>query len=251
MIDLSRIGRLKLQDQPYAWAEIGDLFSPPDAEALAATFPCDHFKTVQGYGGEKDYEYEARSLIAMGAKSISDSEELSEAWLELAQALLSARYREAMSSLTGCDLSAGPLEVNVFHYGLGGLLGPHCDLADKLMTHVLYFNRSWNKEDGGCLNILRSADLRDVAAEVLPVVGNSAVLVRSEESWHAVSRVVKKCRESRRSLTATFYRPGSISTMWPPGDTTPLGDYDPIRMRIKQPAGNYGWWRKLTGRPKA
>ena len=40
------------------------------------------------------------------------------------------------------------------------------------------------------MNILRSADLADVAAEILPIVGYSSVLVRSDNSWHAVSRVV-------------------------------------------------------------
>ena len=49
------------------------------------------------------------------------------------------------------------------------------------------------------------------------IVGNSSVLVRSEKSWHAVSRVAESSRCSRRSVTVTFYRPGSVSTMWPPG----------------------------------
>src|SRR5262249_6988027 len=30
---------------------------------------------------------------------------------------------------------------------------------------------------------------------------------------------------SRRSMTVTFYRPGSISTMWPPGDAASLHSY--------------------------
>jgi hypothetical protein len=68
--------------------------------------------------------------------------------------------------------------------------------------------------------------MNDVVKVVPPVVGNSAVLVRSENSWHAVSRVRDGCRTSRRSLTVTFYRPGSPSTMWPEGDETPLHDYD-------------------------
>jgi Rps23 Pro-64 3,4-dihydroxylase Tpa1-like proline 4-hydroxylase len=130
-----------------------------------------------------------------------------------------------MSALTGYDLTEAPLEVNVFHYGPGCSLGAHKDLPDKLVTHVLYFNRSWNKSDGGCLSILRSKDLADLVTEVLPVVGNSAVLVRSDESWHAVSRVVNGSASSRRSVTVTFYRPGSVSTMWPPGDTAPLHRY--------------------------
>jgi Rps23 Pro-64 3,4-dihydroxylase Tpa1-like proline 4-hydroxylase len=117
-----------------------------------------------------------------------------------------------MSTLTGLDLTTMPMEANVCHYGPGGSLDAHKDLPEKIVTHVLYFNRSWNREDGGCLTILRSADLSDVAAEILPIVGYSSVLVRSDSSWHAVSRVVNASVPSRRSMTVTFYRPGSVST---------------------------------------
>ncbi|HST50856.1 MAG TPA: hypothetical protein VLJ61_02515 [Pyrinomonadaceae bacterium] len=68
--------------------------------------------------------------------------------------------------------------------------------------------------------------MSDAAASIAPVVGNSVVLVRSEKSWHAVSPVVKGCRRSRLSMTVTFYSPGAVSTMWPPGDATPLHRYD-------------------------
>jgi Rps23 Pro-64 3,4-dihydroxylase Tpa1-like proline 4-hydroxylase len=130
-----------------------------------------------------------------------------------------------MTTLTGCDLTRAPMEVNVFHYGPGAQLGPHPDLPDKIVTHVLYFNRSWNPADGGCLSILRSANPLDLAAEIVPVVGNSAIIVRSDKSWHAVSRVVSDSASSRRSVTVTFYRPGSVSTMWPPNERAPLHRY--------------------------
>jgi hypothetical protein len=224
MIDLTALFRPTLQKQPYEWAATGPLFSTNDAEALASSFPCDHFKTVRYYG-ERDYEYEARSLINMGATEVSYPEELSDAWLALAHDLLSPAYRAAISLLSERDLSAAGMEVNVFHYGPGANLGPHPDLEDKIVTHIIYFNRGWNPGDGGCLEILRSSDPGDVAARVEPLVGNSAVVVRSESSWHAVSRVVDGSPQSRRSLTATFYREGSISTMWPPGEDAPLHSY--------------------------
>ncbi|MCU1349544.1 MAG: oxidoreductase [Acidobacteria bacterium] len=230
MIDLNRISQQQLETEPYRWAVVDGLFSTRDAAELAATFPRDHFKRLADYGGEKDFEYEARALIGMGEHSVSRREELSRAWQALANDFLSPAYRTALSSLTGIDLSASPLEVNVFHYPPGGSLGAHPDLRDKIVTHVLYFNESWNDEDGGCLTILRSADAGDVVRTVSPVVGNSAILVRSDNSWHAVSGVAKRCRLSRRSLTATFYHPGSVSTMWPPGDTTPLHRYDASRL---------------------
>ncbi len=226
MLDLTQIARRTLENEPYAWAQIGELYAPKHAAALAATYPRDHFKTVSGYDGEKSYQYEARALLGLGADTVAHAGELSAAWLELAHDLLSPDYRTAMSLLTGHDLTAVPVEANVFHYGPGASLGPHLDLPSKLVTHVLYFNATWRAADGGCLTILRSGDAADVAAEILPLVGNSSVLVRSDSSWHAVSPVAASCRRSRRSVTVTFYRPGSVSTMWPPGDTAPLHRYE-------------------------
>jgi SM-20-related protein len=225
MIDLTRLTPQALSSEPYRWAFIDRLFSPPDGEALVASFPRDHFKTVTGYDGEKGYEYEARSLIPMGAGALSRAECLSPAWRRLAEQLLSPAYRAAMSRLTGLELADLPVEANVFHYGRSAWLGPHVDLEDKVVTHVFYFNEVWDERDGGCLTILRSADMAQAMKVVPPLVGNSVVLVRSDNSWHAVSRVRDKCRTSRRSLTLTFYRPGSPSTMWPAGDAAPLHDY--------------------------
>src|SRR5882724_5445165 len=226
MLDLTQIARRALETQPYSWAAIDDLFAPQAAAALAATYPRDHFKTLSGHDGEKEYLYEARALLGLGTGTVAHAAELSDVWRELAHDLLSPEYRAAMSLLTGHDLTAVPIEANVYHYGPGASLGPHLDLPYKLVTHVLYFNRAWNPNDGGCLSILRSGSPDDVAAEILPLVGHSAVLVRSDRSWHAVQPVALSSRKSRRSVTVTFYRPGSVSPMWPEDDATPLHSYE-------------------------
>lgn len=225
MIDLTRISPAALAVEPYQWAFLDRIFAPSDAGALAASFPRDHFKTVKGYDGEKGYEYEARALIHMNGAAPSRAEFLSPAWRQLAEELLSPAYRQAMSRLTGLNLAESWLEVNVFHYGQSAWLGPHVDLEEKVVTHVFYFNDAWDAADGGCLNILSAGDMAEVVQVIPPLVGNSFVLVRSPNSWHAVSRVRDDCHTSRRSMTVTFYRPGSASTMWPPGDDAPLHDY--------------------------
>jgi SM-20-related protein len=247
MINLQRIAGHRLETIPYRWAVVDELFSDTDAVNLATSFPCDHFKLVAGYGGEKDYEYEARELIGMGADRISHAVELSEFWRTLAKDFLSPNYRETISSLSGCDLSDALLEVNVFHYGPGASLGAHADLPEKIVTHVLYFNRSWNTADGGCLTILGSASPANIVATVPPVVGTSAVLVRSDNSWHAVSPVVPDCQLSRRSLTATFYRPGSVSTMWPPNEEPALHIHNARDLQIQASAPT-GFWRRWRNR---
>ena len=226
MIDLDRVSGGELRAEPFRWAKIDGLFAATEARELAASFPTDHFKPVKGYDGEKGYEYEARSLVHMGAGAASHAERLSPSWRRLAADLLSPAYRAAVARLTGVEIDGLPMEANVFHYGPNAWLGPHLDLAEKRVTHILYFNDAWPSDDGGCLTILRSKDMADAAASIQPLVGTSAVLVRSEGSWHAVSRVRAGCRTSRRSVVVTFYSPGSVSTMWPPGDTTPLRDHD-------------------------
>ncbi|CAB5714425.1 Predicted proline hydroxylase [Delftia tsuruhatensis] len=225
MLNFNQILNCQLNTIPFRWAEISGLYSPENCALLSQTYPTDHFRTVEAYGGEKDYRYDARSLIPMGEKNISRPEFLSPGWMEFAQDLISDDYRSAMSSLTGIDLSHFPMEANLYHYGSGALLGPHRDLPEKKVTHVFYFNENWLAADGGCLAILNSSNAKDVAALVSPNVGNSVAFVRSDESWHEVTKVSARVRASRRSVTVTFYQPGSISSMWPPGSEMELHDY--------------------------
>jgi SM-20-related protein len=192
--------------------------------------PCDQFKLVTGYDGEKGFKFQARAPIVMCANATAYADELSEAWHALGADLLSPDYRAAMSALTGCDLTEAPMEVNVHHYGPGCSLGAHKGSPDKLVTHVLYVKSSWNRSDGGCLRILRSNNLADMATENHHIVGNSAVLVRSEKSWHAVSPVVNDSAKSRRSMTITFCRPGAVTTMCFPAMRRPCTDTAPAML---------------------
>jgi SM-20-related protein len=129
------------------------------------------------------------------------------------------------------------MEVNVVHYGPGAWLGPHLDLKEKIVTHVRYCNDAWDPQLGGCLNILRSSNPDDMHATIPPLVGNSALLVRSNRSWRSVSRVAAECQTSRRGVNVIFHLPGSVSTMWPPGKTPVLQDLAP-GSRGQAPAPN-------------
>jgi len=226
-INLSQIKNHRLETTPYQWAMIDGLFDFQEGVDLTSSYPCDHFKTVEGNDGEKGYHYEVRLLIPMGEKRIFLPKNLSPSWLQLAQDLISDEYRLAMSYLTGIDLSTAPMEVNLFHYGPSAWLGPHVDLKDKIVTHVLYFNSDWNVTDGGCLAILQSKNMDDSVCLIPPIIGNSSILIRSQCSWHAVLPVSSQCRTSRRSMTVTFYHHGSVSTMWPPEAPALFHDYQP------------------------
>lgn len=224
-LHFERIANHELNTVPYQWAMIDQLFDSKEAADLAANYPIDHYKTVNGYDGEKGYQYEVRSLIHMGEKQAAFSDSLSPSWQRLAQDLLSDEYRKAMSQLTGIDLSSAPMEVNIFQYGPGAWMGPHVDLKDKIVTHVLYFNSEWDSKEGGCLAILRSKNILDEVCLIPPIVGNSALIVRSNHSWHSVLPIAATSHSSRKSVTVTFYHPRSVSTMWPPGEIPLLHDY--------------------------
>ena len=226
IIRMPRLWRGEMRTDPFEWGLIDELFDADDAAALVATFPRDHFATIEAYGGEKDYFYDARSLIPMGADGAFHPEALSPAWQRLAADFVSPAYRAALSALTGTDLTDHPLEVNISHYGPHGHLGAHTDLPEKVVTSVMYFNdSSWDPSNGGCLEVLRSSDPTDVVAIVPPHVGTCVVFARSHRSWHAVGAVGSDAPTSRRSLTAVFHKPGSISSMWPAVNMPPLHDY--------------------------
>jgi hypothetical protein len=134
VIQLDRIGARVLAAKPFPWASVNELFAPPDAAALAESFPRDCFKTVYGYDGEKGYAYEARALVHLGENSVAHAAGLSAPWRELTAALNSTSYRAALSRLSGCDLLAAPVEINAFHYPPLAWLGPHVDLKDTSCT---------------------------------------------------------------------------------------------------------------------
>jgi hypothetical protein len=82
------------------------------------------------------------------------------------------------------------------------------------------YHDSWHHQQGGELAILTGPDHAAIHVLVAPRLGSSALIERSDRSWHSVRPVVGNAR--RRSVTVTFYRPGSPSTMWPVGDLQPL-----------------------------
>jgi hypothetical protein len=217
MIDFGAFDDTTMESDPFPWAVVSGLFGLEDARRLVDDYPMKSFRTIEAYGGEKDYKYDVRNVVAMD-NSVSHLDDLSEPWRELAEDLRSPHYRESLTALTGVDLAGLVMEANVYHYAPGAMLGPHCDLPEKVLVHVLYFNDDWEESMGGCLAILRSADPSDVAAVVLPNVGSSALFVRSDNSWHEVRRVAEDCHESRRSLVVTFYEKGSRSPMWISGE---------------------------------
>ncbi len=215
LLDLARLRSATLNRYPFEWAYIEESFkSPQGGVELLETFPRKDFWHIRGGDGEKFSDYAARPLVTLGATHPAALAPLAPAWRKLVADLLSREYREALSELTGRDLADALMEASIWRWDRDAQLGPHKDLPDKILTHVIYLASEWDVSRGGCLRILNSADENAVAAELVPRLGTASVLVRSDRSWHSVTPVTAKATEPRRNVIVTWFLPGSRSPVW-------------------------------------
>lgn len=103
-------------------------------------------------------------------------------------------------------------EVHYAAYPAGGFYGRHLDCfqggSERVISFVLYLNRGWQAEDGGCLRVYSGGG----AAGTLPYtdiepIGGTLVCFMSAESEHEVLMN----HRPRFSLTGWFLRKGSLS----------------------------------------
>lgn len=214
VLDLGSIAGAEMRTSPYRWSLVGPLFAPETARRLAGTFPLDEAERRDGTDGRRSWRYRVRCLLPMGRSTPVRPQALDPVWRWFADELAGPEYRRVLSEITGIDLGPLHLEANLFSYEAGAFQEPHPDLPEKVVTHVMWFNEDWKRDGGGCLRILRSKDPEDIAQELLPSLGWSALFVRSPHSWHSVTPVSESAPEERRALVATFHRPGLASSMW-------------------------------------
>lgn len=186
--------------EPYCWLATapGELFDAAAAEALCDSFPSAAFVRVQsGPHGEKDYRNYSRPLVS--AEGTTEAwDDLSPPWRALLEDLLSLEYRQAVAEVLGHAIIARWVELRLVRHAAADFLGPHTDRSDKLFSHVLYFNPAWDDAWGGHLEILGRDET--LVARIRPELGASALLGRSEDSWHQVARVSDAAAHERRSL---------------------------------------------------
>jgi len=66
----------------------------------------------------------------------------------------------------------------------------HTDHKSKILTVLVYFNETWEHEDGQ-LRMLRSkSDINDYAAQVPPLGGTLLAFRRTDHSWHGHTQFV-------------------------------------------------------------
>lgn len=204
MINWQAISATSLESKPFHWAHVREMLKAEDAARLGGAFPNVDFESFSGYDGEKNFELLGRPLVVLGTDRIIPDIEPSDLWDELVNDLLSDRYRDSIANLSGCHLDDSKLEVNLWRWPAGYWIGPHTDLSDKYCTQIIYLNDHWDPSWGGQLKMLLSPDMDDAFASVTPSLGDSALVVRSESSWHAVAPVAASAPD-RLTIQVIFH----------------------------------------------
>ncbi|MEU9484139.1 2OG-Fe(II) oxygenase [Streptomyces decoyicus] len=208
VLDRDAIARTTMARDPFAWGLVADSL-PGDVvrRRLAAEFPSEGFALTERAGGTsagKGYRTWNLTLVKGGVPLFEGMRRLTPLWQDLVASLLDDGYPAAVAEATGRSLDGCSLEVRAVRYGSGSWIDPHTDRADKLVTQTWYFNEGWRPEWSGALRILRSPAVDDVAAEVLPGLTDSVLLVPSPRSWHTVMPVADQAEQDRRVLLVHF-----------------------------------------------
>lgn len=201
MLDLAQLSRHRLRREPFEWAFIDEVFeSRATAEELRDALPGGGFTERDPSSGASTEIvkgiYKGQTLVE-GSELTAAARALPDVWKKLVEQLASHEYLAAMGKLTGRNLRECPVDVRLSKNGPEHWLEPHPDNERNIATHLMYFNEPWEKEWGGCLRILRSDDMDDVAYEIPPLLNTSVVLVRSDDSWHAVPPLKKDVGQER------------------------------------------------------
>ncbi|MEH1931969.1 2OG-Fe(II) oxygenase family protein [Nostoc sp.] len=235
MLNLDAIAHTRMQSVPYSYAVIENLLPKAASLELAASFPQEQFRlsTGEGYGylwsdmlaSNEDIALMYKFCDACGGRSHRASPELSDRWRDrIAQGRLSSNlgnlssiwrqmieelwtpsYRQALTQMSGVELKDCAMVIGFRRYNLGHCHRPHTDEPSKALTHLLFFNEQWPMDWGGCLRILLDEKPESVFQDIAPLNQFSAVIVRSDNSWHMVTPVASTALQCRLALRITFF----------------------------------------------
>jgi len=197
------LGAVESHDEPFTWFRLSGPFAF-DPGVLADRFPATGFTAVQAEG-DKSYSMNVRPLLDRSERYLGA--DLDQAWRRFVEGVTTRQFRDLVARTTGHAVSESQVEVNLWEYGPDCWLSPHVDKPDKVVTIIYYLNPQWPAGNGGNLLILASSRPDDVVQRVRPVHGTGVILVRSDQSWHAVERVRdSEAAAVRRSVQIIFYR---------------------------------------------
>lgn len=194
--EMDALATARFATDPWRHLYLSDALDGEYARRLARTFPADRLAPSARSGSDKDYR--------LWTADLTDARDLPDPWGDFLGMLGGAAHRDLLAGLSGVDLSGTRVSLTVWEYRGGDFLAPHVDKEEKVLTQIVYLGEQWADGDGGRLLVQRTPDPDDVVARLAPSLGATAVLVRSDDSWHSVEPP-RPGAAPRRSLNVTYW----------------------------------------------
>jgi hypothetical protein len=185
IFDFDALARSPLQREPFDYLIVPDFLLTAAKGPVNADYP-----KVPGPGNYKPEALDCGPAFA--------------ALLDEAQ---SPAFARRLGAKFGVDLGTGrpSIGIRAFCEQTDGDI--HTDHSAKIVTMLIYFNETWERE-AACLRFLRSRDdIADYIAEVPPLLGAMVAFRRSENSFHGHTRFVGE----RRMLQVSWVREGDLA----------------------------------------
>ena len=172
LINLNVLRSAELHTDPFDYMVVPDFLSPEVLARVNADYP------------------------AIDSAANHDLENLSygPAFEALMGELREPAFAKTLGERFDMDLVSLPTTVTVRKFCERTDGNIHTDHKSKVITVLVYFNESWNHEDGQ-LRMLRSkGDIEDYVAQVPPLGGTLLAFRRTDHSWHGHTRFVGERR---------------------------------------------------------
>ncbi|MDE9541069.1 2OG-Fe(II) oxygenase [Xenorhabdus bovienii] len=183
MINYEALLNAHVSHKPYKIAVARDIFTDPDI--LSLNYPDQGFIAQSRMSLDKEYKFSVNEMNM--EKEIDFFNKLSPCWVDFFSSVTDERYFEAIKNAVGIDVSQKRFKFGFYKYAYAGdWVSPHKDKPEKILTHVMFFNKKWHSSNGGQFLALGSSAMDDAWLEVEPVVGNSVFFQPTDNSWHAV-----------------------------------------------------------------
>lgn len=205
LLDLNILTEAQINSCPYQWGYFQNIFKNEFLAELNDTFPMDHYELRSSSREDKQYKIYHKILYDSRVAGMISSDLLEPIWSNLIMDLTSNIYIQLLSKIVGRDLSKCSIEINCWKYGKGCWLSSHTDKPEKVASQLFYFNEEWDPNWGGAFRVLNNSDINNYHKEIFPGLGNSIILVRSDNSWHGVSTQQGPENIFRRVLQLIFW----------------------------------------------
>ncbi len=204
ILDEESISSCEINKKYFKYGIIQNIICPSFRSTLINTFPSGNFEEVHKELSNKQYKMYHRALVDENTAHMPCLSNLNPVWQKLYQDIRSDRYCQLLQDLLNINIANAQISASFWKYNATCFLSPHTDKPEKIVTHLIYFNETWNAGWGGCLHLHENTEEKAIFRTIVPCIDTSVILVTSPDSWHSVAQVTQG-NHQRKSLQIVFW----------------------------------------------